>query len=54
MQTLEEWQDEQRELISSFVKYWRHLQLEEGESNFPEQMNSGDWDEQFSFYREEV
>lgn len=43
---LHEFIDEQTKLLHSFKLYWE-LMSEKEPSNFPNEMNEGDWDEQF-------
>jgi len=51
--TIMEFSDEQKEKLEAFCKYWKSLHLEDPE-NFPLEIESGDWDEQFDFFQEEV
>lgn len=49
----ETWWDEMNQRISAFHSYWTRQHSEDGK-NFPNFLSSGDWDEQFSFFVENV
>jgi hypothetical protein len=50
--TLDEFIDEQKELLVAFEKYWRKM-MKSAPDDFPLSMDEGDWDEQLLVYDED-
>lgn len=50
--TLDEFIDEQKELLTKFEKFWRK-KMKTDPDEFPLAMDGGDWDEQLRVYGEE-
>jgi len=45
---LDHWLQDRIEALAEFAAMWREEQKQHGVENYPEKMNLGDWDEQFT------
>ena len=51
--TLQQWKAEKEEKLRAFELHWKRMMQEE-DSDLPNSLHNGEWDEQFDFFCEEV
>lgn len=49
--TIHTWAEQRRNELADFISYWMDWQAVDGES-YPARLGPGEWDDQFSFYRD--
>lgn len=50
--TLEQYIEETKQRLAKFEEHWR-LENSKDPENWPNEMSSGDWDEQFNIFEDE-